>query len=167
MPTSLAHVTVPNVIGLNQTDAERRLAGVPLRFIAKSPFSATGDGSAAAQTPVAGTIVLEFSVVTVEYPNPILNDESGIGGPEPQNGLFEGTITAVFVGTDNAGIAFSLDDSIPPFSYVLYNDADPATRAGYMRRGALLALAQRAYTGKDSVRIIFQNKSIQEMWIFR
>jgi hypothetical protein len=167
MPTSLARVTVPNVIGLRKGDAEQRLTSVPLRFIAKGTFSATGDGTAAAQTPVAGTIVLEFSVVTVDYPNPIDDTEGPVDGPVPQNGPLEGTITGVFVGRDRAGIAFSLDDSIPPFSYDLYHDADPTTREGYMRRGALLALAQRAYTGKDKVIINFGDRIIQGLWILR
>src|SRR5207249_1653531 len=61
---SLAKVTVPNVVGMGRTAAENALAAVHLRYIAKFPFSAGGDGSATKETPTAGTIVFRFSVVT-------------------------------------------------------------------------------------------------------
>jgi hypothetical protein len=167
MPNNLSFVTVPNVIGMGRGQAEGVLSSVPLRFIARLVSSPTGLGSAAAQTPVAGTSVLEYAVVTVEYPNPLLDAEEPIDGPVPINGLLEGTITAVFVGKKGAGIGFSPDPSIPPFEYILYNDADQTTREGYMRRGALLALAQRAFTGKDNVRINFADKVVQVIYMFR
>jgi hypothetical protein len=110
---------------------------------------------------------LEYSVVTIEYPNPILDAEEPIDGPVPINGLMEGNISVVFVGKDGAGLGLSPDPSIPPFEYTLYNDADTTTREGYMRRGALLALAQRAFTGQDQVRISFTNKIVQVLYLFR
>ena len=166
MANDLQSVTVPNVIGMGRGEAEQLLTSVPLCFIARLVSSAIGGGIASEQSPVAGSIVLEYSVVTVVYPNPILDADEPLDGPVPINGLLEGTITAVSVGKDVAGIGFSPDPSIPPFEYLLYDDADPTTREGYMRRGALLALAQRAFTGKDNVRINFANKMVNVLYIF-
>jgi hypothetical protein len=167
MATDLSIVTVPNVIGMSRGEAEQTLTAVPLRFIAKFVSSGTGDGTAATQSPAAGSRVLEYAAITIEYPNPILDAEEPLDGPVPINGLMEGNISAVFVGKNSAGIGFSPDPSIPPFEYTLYSDADTTTREGYMRRGALLALAQRAFTGQDQVRINFTNKIVEVLYLFR
>jgi len=158
---------VPSVIGLNRGDVLVRLSSVVLRTITVFTESATGGGVAAVQSPVAGTTVPQYSVVRVEYPNPVHTGETGIEGPEPISGLLEGTISAVFIGPDNAGIAFSPGQGIPPFSFVLYRDTEQVAREGYMRRGALLALAQRAFTGQSNVRVSFENKVVKAFWIFR
>jgi hypothetical protein len=166
MSDPFSSVTVPNVIGLGRVDAEQRLASVPLRFRAQLVSSGTGGGAADAQTPAPGTSVIRYSVVTVRYPNPLLDSEEAVDGPEPESGLLEGIITSVLVGREGAGIGFSVQ-GLFPFSYFLYKESDPATREIYMRRGAMLAIAQRAFTGRDNVRILFNRRMVTDLWIFR
>ena len=153
---------------MGRGDAEQLLSSLSLRFIAKFPFSASGVGLASAQQPAAGTSIPEFSVVTVEYPSPLGPlDDSPVSGPEPTSGLLEGAITSVFVGQEGAGIGFSLSNGVAPFRFGLYKDSDPVGREGWMRRGAMLALAQRAFSGKDRVRISFGNNMVETIVIFR
>jgi PASTA domain len=64
-------ITVPNVIGLGKPDADTRLKAALLRYIARYPFAASGDGKATEQSPAAGTLVPSFTIVTVSYPSPL------------------------------------------------------------------------------------------------
>ena len=166
MENAFPMVSVPNVIGFGRVDAERILAAVPLRYIAKLVSSATGTGVASAQTPVAGTMVREFSVVKVEYPNPLLDAEEPVDGPQPQSGLLDGVVTNIIVSKDGASIGLSVL-GLYPFFYFLYKDSDPVTREVYMRRGAMLAIAQRAFSGRDNTRIRFEGGMIDLVEIFR
>ena len=77
-------VTLPNLIGLGRTDAEATLDALLLRHVATFPFAISGDGSASAQFPPAGTVVPLYTVVTVTYPSPLGPlDDSPVEGPSP------------------------------------------------------------------------------------
>jgi PASTA domain len=159
-------VHVPNVLGKGRFDAEQTLAAVPLRYIARTVTSTSPTG-ASWQSPAAGQTVLAYSVVTVEYPNPIATPGEGpVDGPQPKFGPLEGVITYVYVGKEGANIGLSVQGRIP-FFYRLYSDNDPASREVYMRRGAMLAIAQRAFTGQDLVRVDFAGTTVESIQIFR
>jgi PASTA domain len=151
-------VAVPNLIGLGRTAAEAELDGLLLRHIAQFPFSATGDGSATAQSPAAGTMVGRYSIVTVAYPTPLGPlDDSPVEGPTI-SGNFEGTIKSVSVGGLGAAIDFAVPniDGVPEdFQFGLYDDQPVPLipRAVWMRRGAMLSLAQRAFADGTTVRL--------------
>lgn len=160
-------ITVPNVIGMPRPEAEAALAANNLRYIARFPFSATGDGRAAAQDPAAGTLVPMFSVVTVSYPSPLGPlDDSPVGGPTLRPGTYEGVVRSVRAGNpfgsgQGAWISFEtvIDDGVVGFTGVLYFDhavhaAPPPDRTEWMRRGAMLAIAQRAFTHGHKVRLV-------------
>ena len=159
-------INVPNVIGMSRTEAEATLAANNLRYIARFPFSATGDGRASAQDPAAGTSVPSFTVVTVSYPSPLGPlDDSPIGGPTLRPGTYEGTIKSVLVGNpfgtgQGAWISFEtmMDGEPVSFTGVLYFDhalrPAPADRAEWMRRSAMLGIAQRAFTHGHKVRLV-------------
>src|SRR5215204_2796945 len=77
-------VTVPNLIGLDRAAAEAALGNLSLRYIAKFPVSAGGNGTATEQSPPAGTKVGRYTVVTVAYPSPLGGmPDSPVGGPIP------------------------------------------------------------------------------------
>ena len=154
-------VVVPNLIGLGRTAAESELDRKLLRHIAQFPFG-TGDGSATQQSPVGGTVVSEYTIVTVGYPTPLgpLPD-SPVEGPTPPSGTYEGQITSVTVGGDGAWADFltTIDGSQIGFTVTFYfdNSANPPPllrRGEWMRRGATLGLAQRAFAGRNNVRLV-------------
>ena len=160
-------VSVPLVIGLGRPQAEAALDAKLLRHIARFPFSADGDGSATLQDPPAGTLVPSFTVVTVSYPSPLgPMDDTPVQGPTPQAGTYEGTIKGVVAGNpfgsgQGAWISFEtqMDGGPVSFSGVLYFDhavaiAAPPDRTEWMRRGAMLGLAQRAFTNGHQVRLV-------------
>jgi hypothetical protein len=170
MATSLGGampVLVPNVIGLGKVDAEAKLDAAHLRYIARFPFSATGDGSATAQSPAAGTSVPAFSIVTVDYPS-ILGplDDSPVDGPTFPAGTYDATVTSVIVGDpfgsgQGAWVEFvtQLDGGPVPVRGTLYFDhgaspGAPPDRIESMRRGAMLGAAQRAFTHQHPVRLV-------------
>jgi len=160
-------VTVPNLIGLGRPAAEAKLDALKLRHIAKFPFSATGDGTATAQDPAAGTQVPTFSIVSVSYPSPLGPlDDSPVQGPTLQAGTYEGQVTAVLVGDPwgsgaGAWIDFStmMDGGPVTFMGTLYRDpavnpGPPPSRTEWMRRGGMLGAAQRAFTHGHRVRLV-------------
>jgi hypothetical protein len=152
MPLPL--VPVPNLIGLSGPDAKQLLTAIPLRFIWRFPFSATGVGLATAQSPAAGTQVPLYSIVTADFPSPLgPMPDAPEDGPSP-NGWLDGTVEGVFVGQKAAVVRFSLDPSVPPFTFVLYRNEDVVDREGWMRRGAMLALAQRAFGGTHKTQLL-------------
>jgi beta-lactam-binding protein with PASTA domain len=69
--TTIPAITVPNVVGLARSDAERVLAAAGLCFNASFPFSAAGGGSASGESPSAGTSVASRSTVDVAYASPL------------------------------------------------------------------------------------------------
>ncbi|SEN50579.1 PASTA domain-containing protein [Duganella sp. CF517] len=163
-------ISVPNVIGMARPAAESTLAASQLRYIARFPFSATGDGTAAAQTPTPGSTAPMFSVVTVSYPSPLGPlDDSPVGGPTLRPGTYEGTIKRVLAGNpfgsgQGAWIGFetALDGGAVGFTGVLYFDhalhpAAPPDRTEWMRRAAMLGIAQRAFTHGHRVRLVTAN----------
>ena len=172
-------VSVPNVIGMGRPQAEASLDAKLLRHIARFPFSATGDGTATLQDPPAGTLVPSFTVVTVSYPSPLGPiDDTPVQGPTLQAGTYEGAVKGVIAGNLGSGqgawIAFEtqMDGGKVTFSGVLYFDqafamAALPDRAEWMRRGAMLALAQRAFTHGHKVRLVTTSDlSIQSIEIF-
>lgn len=145
-------VVVPNIVGKSRPSAEKTLSNATLRYVATFPFSATGDGSATHQQPAAGTTVRPYSVVTVAYPSP--------QGPLPDapeqgailSGWVTGDIERVTVDPHGARVTLAVSQTIS-FEFGLYTEAGGAAREVWMRRGAMLALAQRALTGKNRVQI--------------
>lgn len=162
----MATVLVPNVIGLGRSVTEQRLALVQLRFIARFPFSAAGEGSASAQVPAAGSSVNKYSIVVVDYPSPLGPlDDSPVLGPVP-TGLIEGAIGSVTVNDRGATIGMLFDNGTP-FDFGLYDEAVAVGREGWMRRGAMLALAQRAFSDGDKVRVNILGGMVASIQIFR
>lgn len=160
-------VIVPNVIGLGRPDAEAALQARLLRYIARFPFAADGDGRATVQSPPAGTSVPSFTVVTVSYPSPMGPlDDTPVQGPTLRAGTYEGKIKSVLVGNpygsgQGAWVSFDtqMDGGAVSFTGVLYFDhavapAAPPDRTEWMRRGAMLGAAQRAFTHGHQVRLI-------------
>ena len=134
-------VAVPMVVGLGRAAAEAKLFSLNLRHIGKFPFAATGDGSATAQSPAAGTLVPTYSIVTVTYPSPLGPlDDTGVEGPTLPAGTYDGQIKSVMVGNpwgsgQGAWIDFStvMDGGPVMFTGVLYFEhvvnPGPATHA--------------------------------------
>jgi PASTA domain len=160
-------VTVPNVIGLGNAAANAALDALLLRHISQFPFGADGDGTATAQSPAAGTVVPSYTIVTVSYPSPLgpLPD-SPVEGPELLLGTYDGEVRSVLVGNpygtgQGAWIEFAtlIDGSPVSFTGTLYFDhaihAPPVLpRTEWMRRGAMLGLAQRAFTNGHKIRVV-------------
>jgi hypothetical protein len=98
--------------------------------------------------------VPEFSIVTVQYPSPLGPlDDSPVGGPQP-SGFVDGNITAVLVNNRGVFVELALAADLR-FQFTLYLE-EPAvgvSRDVWMRRGAMLSLAQRAFTGRDLVQL--------------
>lgn len=161
-------VAVPHLVGLGRTQVEAKLNGLLLRHIARFPFSADGDGRATEQSPAAGTSVRQYSVVTVSYPSPLgPQDDSPIEGPT-LNGTLVGRINSVLVDRDGASIGFA--NGHEDVSIVLYLDQPVPLllpRAEWMRRGAMLSVAQRAFTNAHSVRIVVADTVVQSIEIFK
>ncbi len=64
-PTSAARVTVPSVIGLSQSGAERRLAQAGFYVVVKLVGSTQPPGTVISQSPPAGTQALQTTTVTI------------------------------------------------------------------------------------------------------
>jgi hypothetical protein len=158
---------IPNLIGIDRPTVEATLDALLLRHIARFPFGASGEGLAAAQSPAAGTSVPSFTIVTVSYPSPLgPMPDSPVEGPTLPSGTYEGEIKSVLVGDpwgsgQGAWVDFAtlIDGSPVRFTGVLYFDHNVSTpseqpRTEWMRRGAMLGLAQRAFTNSHKVRLI-------------
>ena len=162
--TTLQPVVIPNIVGMSRTLAEKTLSDAPLRFVAAFPFGATGDGKAVSQTPAAGVTVRPYSVVRVNYPSPL--------GPLPDaaeqgpvlSGWITGEVRRLTVDARGAWLTLFVTDGVT-FEFGLYKDAEAAAREVWMRRGAMLALAQRAFTGKNRVQIDVEDWMIQSISI--
>jgi hypothetical protein len=160
-------VSVPNVIGMGRTTAEAALDAKLLRHMARFPFSAGGDGSATAQNPPAGALVPTYAIITVDYPSQMgpLPD-SPVEGPTLQAGTYEGKLESVMAGNpwgtgQGAWITLKtqLKGHAASISATLYFDqidapAAPLERTEWMRRGAMLGVAQRAFTNGNKVRLV-------------
>jgi hypothetical protein len=174
-------VTVPNLIGRGRTAAEAELDALLLRHIAQFPFGASGDGSASQQSPVGGTVVPEYSIVTVSYPTPFGPiPDSPVEGPTPPSGTYEGQINGVLAGSPGgsgqgawADFVTLIDGSPVNFMVTLYFDqnVDPLPqlpRTEWMKRGAMLGLAERAFTNSHKVRLVINGElSVQSIEIFK
>jgi penicillin-binding protein 1A len=64
-PTSAQLVTVPSVIGLDQTTAEARLRGAGFYVVVKLATSSQPPGTVVSQSPQAGTEAYQTSTVTI------------------------------------------------------------------------------------------------------
>jgi hypothetical protein len=174
-------VSVPNLIGLARTAAEAKLDSLLLRHIGKFPFGAAGDGRATAQSPLAGTLVPTYSVVAVTYPSPLgpLVD-TPVEGPTLPAGTYVGKVQSVLAGDpwgsgQGAWIDFvtNIDSGQVTFTGTLYfdhavNPGPPPSRKEWMRRGAMLGLAQRAFTNAHSVRLVMASELfIQSIELFK
>jgi hypothetical protein len=173
-------VVVPNVVGLGRAAAEAKLDSFLLRHIARFPFDAAGNGTAVEQMPIAGIEVRRYSVVTVSYPSPLgPMDDSPVEGPT-LSGTMEGLIESVVVDGGGASIVFAGqvdfrstgrsrgESMLGSVSLVLYLDQSVPLlpRAEWMRRGAMLSLAQRACTNHHSVRLVVAYNIVQSIEIF-
>lgn len=177
-------VVVPYLNGQDRASAEKMLHGLLLRHIAMLPFG-PGDGRATEQIPAAGTLVATYSVVRVIYPSPLgPMDDQPVSGPSPDRIIVEGRINRVVVNEHGASIDITVEKSLflrtgPLFYYPaaggfalnldLYQDPEPVPVPceRWMRRGAMLALAQRAFTGKNMVRIDSDDRIITSIEIMR
>jgi hypothetical protein len=162
---TLQPVVVPRVLGMGRTLAEKTLSDALLRYIAKFPFSASGDGTAVLQVPAAGVTVPPYSVVTVEYPTPLGPLPDAVVQGPVLSGWVAGDVTRITVDERGASLMLSISAGVS-FEFNLYKDAVPTVREGWMRRGAMLALAQRALSGKHRVQIDVEDWVIKSLTIF-
>jgi hypothetical protein len=172
-------VVVPNVIGLTRAVAEATLDSLLLRHVAQFPFGPSTTGAASQQSPVAGTTVAQYSVVTVTYPTALdPMPDTPVQGPIPPDGIYEGKIKGLLVGNQfGTGVgawmnfAIPLDGATADFMLTLYFDqttAAPSPQVEWMRRAAMLGLAQRAFTNNGNVRAMITGDtsgSIFVVWI--
>jgi PASTA domain len=160
---------VPNVLGLSRTDAEAKLDSYRLRHIARFPFGEAGDGTASAQSPSPGTSVADYSIVIVSYPSPLGPlEDSPVEGPT-FSGSIPGSITRIAVDRSAASITLATYPSLGESVEVsLYEDPpDPQMpRAEWMRRGAILGLAQRALTNKCRVLVDITDSVVDRIEVF-
>jgi hypothetical protein len=91
-------------------------------------------------------------------------------GPIPLDGL----INAVLVDGSGASISFAVQApaGVGEFNFALYRDQPPSPapllpRTEWMKRGAMLGLAQRAFTNGHRVKLIVANDLVQSIEIFR
>jgi hypothetical protein len=160
---------VPDVLGLGRTAAEAKLDSYRLRHIARFPFGAAGDGTASAQSPGAGTSVADYSIVIVSYPTPLGPlEDSPITGPT-FSGSIPGSITSVAVDRSAASITLATYPVLGENVEVSLYEDPPAPlmpRAEWMRRGAILGLAQRAFTNKYRVRVDVTDGVVDRIELF-
>lgn len=152
-------INVPDLIDLGRPTAEDRLDNLGLRYRALFKETNPPTGNVVAQSPAAGTRVGRYTVVTVTYSSPFDMGDNTILGRSP-DGPLDGKISAVKVDQNGASLDFLINgDDAPTLELQLYSDADAAAadfpRAEWMRRGALLGLAQRAFTFGDHVQVQF------------
>ena len=162
---TLQPVVVPNVVGMGRSLAEKTLFDALLRYVARFPFSASGNGAAAHQAPAAGATVLPYSVVTVEYPSPFGPLPDAVVQGPVLSGWVAGNVTRITVDESGASLMLSISAGVN-FEFSLYKDAVPAAREGWMRRGAMLALAQRALSGKHRVQLDVDDWTIKSLTLF-
>jgi len=162
---TLQPVVVPQVVGKGRTLAEKALSDALLRYVAKFPFSASGDGTAAHQSPAAGSTVLPYSVVTVEYPTPLGPLPDAVVQGPVLSGWVSGDVTRVTVNEAGASLMLAISPGVS-FEFSLYKDAIATAREGWMRRGAMLALAQRALSGKHRVQLDVDDWMIKSLTLF-
>ncbi|MBY3243161.1 PASTA domain-containing protein [Rhizobium laguerreae] len=167
-------VVVPNVFGMSGQAALAALGAVRLRHLAHRTFGATGDGTATEQNPPAGAVVPTFTVIEVSYPSPLGPiPDTAIEGPTLPAGTYDGSVTRVSVGNpfgsgQGAWLTFATDmdggqvefDATLYFDHALHPGAPP-DRVEWMRRGAALGMAQRAFTNNHRVRLV----TTQELFI--
>jgi hypothetical protein len=153
----MAEVTVPSVIGLGRNDAEAALGKVPLRYVQHIVVGA-GTGLATAQSPAAGTKVDAYTVVTVSYLSPIFAPDSPVEGPEP-TGIFTGHIEGITVDGFGASISLAPDGGGPNVPLSLYADTPDLIlpRTDWMRRGAFLGVAERAFSNASHISVTMAN----------
>jgi hypothetical protein len=126
-------------------------------------------------------LVAPYSIVTVSYPTPLgpLPD-SPVEGPTPPTGTYEGQINGVLVGNpwgsgQGAWVesVILIEGSPVSLTLTLYFDhnADPTPqlpRTEWMNRGAMLGLAQRAFTNAHNVRLFMTSDLfVQSIEIFK
>ena len=160
----MAKITVPNVVGLGRGDAERKLDEAHLRYIAVLPQGPGDQALAATQSPAAGTLAGEWTIVTVTYPS--------IFGPLPDSGLqgevhgtLQGKIAMVGVGPKGGAYVDLLTTDAVRVGLVLFG-SDPGVALPTdepARRGAVLGLAQSAMTNGHDVTVVVEKTKIQRI----
>lgn len=158
-------VAVPNLIGLGSGEVETLLDSLKLRYVQKFPFDANGSGAATEQSPAAGTQVPLFSTVTITFPVPLGPLDDRPGGPTP-SGSVEGRVASVSVSMGGASMILLIDGQVPvPLS--LYRDPSTTNipHVEWMRRGAVLGLAQRALTNAHIVSLDVRDSVVLEIEI--
>jgi hypothetical protein len=170
-------ISVPNVVGLERAPAETQLDSDLLRHIARfrPAGSGIGGGLATAQSPATGTTVGRYSIVTVTYLSNLepLPPDSPVDGPAI-SGTFDGQIKGVKVDRTGATIAIQATAQIGRatldvgYELSLYDDQPVplVPRAEWMRRGAMLSLAQRAFTSGARTRVIATNLLVESIELY-
>ena len=160
----MAKVTVPNVVGLGREDAEKKLDDAHLRYIAVLPQGPSNEVLASTQSPAAGTVAGEWTIVTVTYPS--------IFGPLPDSGLqgqvhgtLRGKIIMVGVGPKGGAYVDLLTDDAVRVGLVLFGSDPGATLPTdeWARRGAVLGLAQSAMTNGHDVMVVVEKIRIHRI----
>src|SRR5215213_2436528 len=164
----MAKVTVPNVVGVARDDAVKKLDDAHLRYIAVLPQGPSNEVLASTQSPAAGTVAGEWTIVTVTYPS--------IFGPLPDPGLqgevrgtLRGKIVMVGVGPKGGAYVDLLTDEAVRVGLLLFgSDPGVALPTGEgARRGAVLGLAQNAMANGHDVTVVVENIRIHRIEVSR
>ena len=158
----MAQITVPRVVGLSRGDAEKKLDEAHMRYIAVLPQGPSNQGLATTQSPAAGTLAGEWTIVTVTYPS--------IFGPLPDSGLqgqvhgtLQGKIVMVGVGPKGGAYVDLLTTDAVRVGLVLFGSDTALPTEEWARRGAVLGLAQSAMTNGHDVTVVVEKTRIQRI----
>jgi hypothetical protein len=164
-------VVVPDLVGkkVDIQTAGKMLDALGLRHQFSLTTTLPMDGLAWDQAPAAGTAVKLYTVVKVRF-RAADDIDLPVGGAIPKGGL-QGKITGVSIDEHEVAVDVTLEDAVP-ISYVLYRvrlaDDDDLPRAEWMRRGAMLGLAQRALTNQHRVDLfVTEEHLVGKMRVFR
>lgn len=158
-------IVVPNLIGEDAVAATARLDKLGLRYVQNQKTTGPPFTKVIDQHPTAGTDVKKFAVVTMTISSIVDLDNRPIEGPFPSGNL-EGSITGVTVEGRGAFVDFSAADTAET-EFILYSTPreaanDDLPRTEWMRRGAMLGLAQRALTSAHRVQLFVNVEKIVE-----
>jgi hypothetical protein len=161
-------IAVPDLVGggLGRGQAEPLLNSLLLRYVAKFRVVGGSTGLAVEQSPEAGKLVGPYSVVIVTYTTPLDIPDSGIEGPGP-SGSLSGRIDGVVVDAGGAWIAFVSEGEVASSIWLYRDQSVPLlARTEWIRRGAMLSLAQRAFSNQHSVRAFVTDNFVRRLEIF-
>ena len=155
---------IPNVVGLSREEAEQKLDAAHMRYIAVLSQGPSKQVLATTQSPAAGTVAGEWTIVTVTYPS--------IFGPLPDPGLqgeVRGTLHGkiVMVGISPKGGAYVdlLTTDAVRVGLLLFGAAPKAMLPPHewARRAAVLSLAQSAMANGHDVMVFADKTKIQSI----